>query len=505
MAKLDQVNNLMDVLEKRGEKIVLVVSAFEGVTNTLYKALDKLDGTDYQEGDIENAFQECRAKHDAVIEKFFKGLHAGQARESFRVSFDVLKQALMTHKQVSNVLRPIDSSFRIRDQVIGFGEHMAGQFLQIYLGQEGKKAHHYQDVQCDSESFGKGPVSNRSLHQAVKSGVKAAIDRDGNHDGAIQIFGGHVGGTPQGIVMHEGRGYSDITAVDVAAALQDRGDRVSATRFWKDVDGVYTANPKELDSSNNKPVLHRDISIDEALETAAAGSGLINVNALSRALQSGLDLQIRNIDKPDSDVGTNYTTGEVLTSHVFKTIVTQPHMDTVTIKIPEMADQHGFGAAIVDIFAKHEINLDGIFTAGTSITFSIPMPRDIADREADREKLRRVQDDLRELEVNGEKYVNHSIVWNKGKLAGLSIIGRELRDRVGVLSTISGVLSSYGINIVAVDQNELQTRINFLVDEQHRVAAVRLLHSIFVDRDKGVIQEYKARISGIVDAVTSTY
>jgi len=506
MVQLDVVKNLIDKLESRQENVVLVVSAFEGVTNKLYAAMDALNGKDYSEEDIENAFQPVKQIHQAMIDKFFIEEHAAaSAKETFDAGFGILKQSLLTHKQTSRILMPVKGSFGVRDQVIGFGERMAGAFLDLYLKKEGKESHFVDDIEVDQDTLHQGPVTDRSLHEAKKKGIQNAFRTvEATRANVTKILGGHVLGTPKGLTVHQGRGYSDIMAVDTSLALEDMGEAVAATRFWKDVDGVYTANPKELKEGKNNPFLHRDISNKEALECASAGSGLINVNAIALAGQHGLDLHIRNIKKLDPDYGTNVITGNVITPHVFKTIVSAPNIDAITITLPEMADKDGFLAAFSKIFAAHEVNIDQIGTAGTSITFSIPNPNDKADQEALRTRIRKVMSDLKTVEVKGDIFTVEDIEWNQTR-ASVSVIGSELKDRPGILGSLASTLGSLGISVKIVSQDEEQGRVTFLIDRKDRKKAVRLLHSKYVDNDKKVIQKTEKRRKRMEKRFTGTY
>lgn len=508
MVQMDVVKNLIDKLESRQENMLLVVSAFEGVTNKLYAAMDALNGKDYSDEDIEQVFQAAREKHEEMIAKFFTEENsAEEAKGTYKAGFGILKQALMTHKQTSRILMPVQGSFNIRDQVIGFGERMAGAFLDLYLKKEGKESYFVDNIRADQDTLHQGPVTDRSLHEAKKKGIQNALRTiEATRGNVTKILGGHVMGTPKGLTVHQGRGYSDIMAVDTSLALEDMGQAVAATRFWKDVDGVYTANPKDLEVENgkNKPYLHRDISNKEALECASAGSGLINVNAIALAGEHGLDLHIRNIKKLDPDYGTNIITGNVVTPHVFKTIVNAPNIDAITITLPEMADKDGFLAAFSKVFASHEVNVDQIGTAGTSITFSIPNPNDKADQEALRIRIRKVMSDLKTVEVKGDIFTIEDIEWNQTR-ASVSVIGSELKDRPGILGSLSSTLGSFGISVKIVSQDEEQMRVTFLIDRKDLKKAVRLLHSKYVDNDPEVIAETEKRRAEMEKAFTGTY
>lgn len=487
MSQLDVVKQLVDTLESRKENMVLVVSAFKGVTDTLTKAMDRLSGTDYSEADIDTAFEQTKAKHDEMIAKFFPGERAIPVIAKYEIDFGILKASLMTHKQTSNVLMPKEGSFAIRDQVVGFGEHMSAAFLNIYLEQEGKTSQHFENVTAGEEILEPGQITGERLHEAKKKGIIKAL-RSETRENVIRILGGHVGGTLEGLIPHQGRGYSDIMAVDTALALKDMGEDLTATRFWKDVDGYYTANPKDLEEGKNTPILHRDISNDEALENASAGSGLINVGALALAAEHKLPLHVRNINKFDPDFGTNVTTGETVTNHLFKTIVSNPRIDAITVKLSKMADQDGFAAAIAAVFGEYGLSIDQIGTDGTSMTFTTVLPKDKADQEVCREKIRKIEDDLNTIDIKGGRYEIDQFNWHKEK-ATVSVTGNELIKNPGVLGSIYSTLTASGIDIHLVSHSILKRRFSFLIDPKKCKEAVRLIHSVYVDDDQAVIAE----------------
>lgn len=508
MAQLEKVLHAANTFEERGEKVVLVVSALEGITNRLIKAMDDLNGKDYSEKDIDTAFENVKVVHSITFEKYFENEYKTEVYHAYEAAFEILRQALIHHKVISKVLMPVLHSYEIRDQVIGFGENMARKLLDIYLQQKGKKTQLLENVECEKEEKTHGKISSRkvekTIHDAIRKSLLEAKEVEPKKDNAIRIFGGHIAGTPRGITIDEGRGYSDVTGVDVAVVLREDGEDVTATRFLKDVRGISTANPKNLDPIKNNVVLHEDVSIKVALEIAGAGSKLINPRALSRARQHNLDLQIRDIGNLEDDIGTNISTGSILTHHAFKTIVSNMNIDVITIDVPEMADESGFVAAISEVFAKHGVSIDGIFPEGTSLTFSIPLPEDESDRKVARKIIRTVIDKLKIIEVNEEQYNVDDIEWDKSR-ASISVVGNEMHDRVGILTNISGVFSAFGINITAVVHGSKQTRINYLIDKQDCQRAERLLHSIFVDNDPEIIAEFMKRRAEQTEALTITF
>ncbi|MFH0820603.1 MAG: hypothetical protein V1908_02405 [Candidatus Peregrinibacteria bacterium] len=509
MSQLDQVKCMIDTRKQRGERIVLVVSAFKGVTDTLMTAMDNLDGQDYQERSIDGAFHPTRGLHETIFERYFTGEHKDRANTTYQQEYEKLRTALIAHKAITNVLRSEARTFKIRDQVIGFGEKIAGMLLKIYLEQEGNQSHFYDEVNARGYPANGNTLSVRRLHEAIRAGIEESIRAVGEiRAEVIQIFGGHVGNTPHGISEDIGRSYTDTTAVDVALVLKEMGFNLQATRFWKGVEGVLTANPNVL-GSNNKPVRHRHISLAEGAEIASAegGSGLMQISALALAERHKLDLEFRDFREPANEgAGTIYTTGGIETRHAFKNITGNRNIDTLTIRVIEMADQQGFIDSIGNALKREGIIIDCIFCSGSELTFSLLLPRDRSLRRAYREKIERVRTELSQgVIVDEERYPVDTLDWDQEAYACVSVVGSELKGKRGILMTLAGALSFRGADIHGITLSKSQLRISFLVRENLCDDVVRALHSIFVDQDAQVIADYRDYMERVLESLTSTY
>lgn len=509
MSKLDEVAKLVQHLKKRQEDMILVVSAFEGVTDALIAALDQLHAKDYSGEDIDRAFQNVHTIHERILDQFFQGKKEA-THQQYHDHFTTLKKALLKHKKNSVRLTPERGSFQIRDQVIGFGEKMAGLFLYEFLEQEGNKAHFYEDVKAKKFETN-GVYSHQKVHEAIRAGITKKIQESQKEidrvkkktkERVIQIFGGHVGGLPKGIENDVGRSYTDTTAVDVALSHQQMGQTVEATRVWKDVDGVMTVNPKDLEDPT-KAVRHARVSMVEGLEMAAAGSTLMQIDALSLAQEHGIDIELKNIEELEQD-GTVFTNTEITTGYAFKAILSNPNIDTVTFECAQMANRPGFGAAITKAFAKYNISLDGFFTDGTAVTVSIPIPPDRSSQEALRKKIDKAIKELETVRVKGQTY-KAKLSWTLDSLACISVVGNEMANNAGMLPAVTSVLSAFGANILAISQATTQRRITILVDKRYRQTIIQKLHSIFVENDETEKREHRERFGKILDRLTGSF
>lgn len=101
----------------------------------------------------------------------------------------------------------------------------------------------------------------------------------------IPIIAGFQGVTSKGDITTLGRGGSDISAVKLASAL--KCDKVE---FYKDVDGLMTADPKIV--FNAKSI--DQISYEELFELSVDGSNIIHPEAVKNAMEDNIPIVIKN-------------------------------------------------------------------------------------------------------------------------------------------------------------------------------------------------------------------
>lgn len=493
MSQMNEVLGLVKVLHDQNEAPILVVSAFEGVTNALIGAMDKqLDGTDYDENSIRQAFRPVLDIINGKIDEFIKeDRYKKQAHEHVEREMDICVAVLMTHKQVTKTLAPDNKTYPTRDKITAFGERSVVGILEAFLQENTVAARAIKDVEYRGNE---GETSKGELHKGIQKGIAEAVESHREKiDQEILIIGGHVKNVLRGMVKEIGRSYTDTTAVDVTVALEKLlGIPVASTVAWKDVDGVLSGDPKQLDPKVNSPKVYSDISLNEGMELAGANSTLMQVDALSLAMEEGISLSLKNIKKP-RDEGTTFNVEETTTDFPFKIVMANKMEDTISCKIPSMAVRPGFAARLTKAFDDNGVSINDIITSSTTIDFTVNLPPDEADKKELRKRIRKTIAEIRNIEVDGEVYRCDS-KWQKQNKANVVIIGDELSNATGILSVITGVLSSQGINIDMLAQTGEQRKISFYVDHKDAYRAVQVLHRVFIDKDEEFGQGVVARI-----------
>jgi bifunctional aspartokinase / homoserine dehydrogenase 1 len=107
--------------------------------------------------------------------------------------------------------------------------------------------------------------------------------------GVVPVVTGFIGATQDGRITTLGRNSSDFSGALIAHVV-DAEELV----IWTDVDGIYTANPKE---SAEAKLLH-ELSYDEAHALAANGAKVLHPHVLPLAAQTEMTVWVRNTFKP---------------------------------------------------------------------------------------------------------------------------------------------------------------------------------------------------------------
>ena len=92
---------------------------------------------------------------------------------------------------------------------------------------------------------------------------------------------GFQGQTSKGHITTLGRGGSDLTAIALAAALE-----ADLCQIFTDVDGVYTCDPRVVQSAKKL----EDISYDEMLELASLGAKVMGISNNKKSKPSIFDV-----------------------------------------------------------------------------------------------------------------------------------------------------------------------------------------------------------------------
>ena len=274
--------------------------------------------------------------------------------------------------------------------------------------------------------------------------------------GKVVIVAGFQGMDEGGNITTLGRGGSDTTAVALAAALS-----ADECQIYTDVDGVYTTDPRVVDSARRLD----KITFEEMLEMASLGSKVLQIRAVEFAGKYNVPLRVLHSFKEGP--GTLITLEEALSMEQPVISGIAFNRDEAKLTIRGVPDTPGVAYKILGPVSAANIEIDMIVQnvsqdQTTDFTFTVNKN----DQRRTEEVLRKVATEIGAREVAGDSAI-----------AKVSIVGVGMRSHAGVASKMFEALAQHGINILMISTSEI--KISVVIDEKYLELAVRSLHSAF--------------------------
>jgi aspartate kinase len=166
------------------------------------------------------------------------------------------------------------------DLLLATGELQSVALLAIALESEGVPALARNPWQIGLRTDGER--GGARLRRVNPLPIRAALA-----DAPVVVVPGFVARTDDDTLTTLGRGGSDLTAIALADALD-----AEACEFWKDVPGLFSADPGVVRGAVHRP----RVSVAEALELARFGCRLLQDRALERAATARCPVAIRALD-----------------------------------------------------------------------------------------------------------------------------------------------------------------------------------------------------------------
>jgi aspartate kinase len=273
--------------------------------------------------------------------------------------------------------------------------------------------------------------------------------------GRVVIVAGFQGIDEDGQITTLGRGGSDLTAVAISAAI--KADRCE---IYTDVDGVYTADPRVVRNARKLA----EISYDEMLELASAGSKVMQSRSVEFAKKYGVVFEVRS--------SFNHNPGTTVKEEVsyMEQVVVRgiaADKDQAKVTVSNIPDKPGSAARVFRALADASVNVDMIVQnvgrqGVANLTFTVP--------QADTRKAERALKPVLAEIGGGQVSVDEHIV-------KLSVVGVGMKTHSGVAAILFEALANAGINIDLISTSEI--KISVVVDVARADEAVRVAHAAF--------------------------
>lgn len=280
--------------------------------------------------------------------------------------------------------------------------------------------------------------------------VEAELDRR-----RIVIITGFQGINRLGDITTLGRGGSDTSAVALAAALH-----ADLCQIYTDVDGVYTADPREVKGARKLD----EITYNEMLELATLGAQVLHNRSVEMAKKYNIKLEVLS-----SFTGRPGTKIKEVAKGVEKSYISSVAKDKNIARIALLGvpDETGTSFKVFSLLAANNINVDIILQGiGQAERKDICFTVAEGDLEKASGLLREHQESIgfRSMETNAD-------------VAKVSVVGAGMIGSPGVAAKLFEALYDAGININMISTSEI--KISVLVDRKDAAKAVQVIHDKF--------------------------
>ena len=337
---------------------------------------------------------------------------------------------------------------REMDSLMATGEMASSAVLTMALHARGVKAismtGHQAGIRVD------GTHLKAKIEAIDPKRIRKHLDQ-----GCVVVVAGFQGTNPAEDIATLGRGGSDTTAVALAAAL--KADRC---QILKDVDGVFTANPRVVPSARKLD----EIAYEEMLELASAGSEVLQSRAVEFAKNYGVVLEVLSSFevKPGTLVREEDKQMEQM---IIRGIAADKNQAKATLL--GVPDTPGVAARIFKALAAANINVDmivqNVSAAGvTDVSFTVAKD----DINKTKRTIEPLVKDIRAAGLNFD-----------GDIAKVSLVGVGMKSHSGVAYKMFDVLAANKINIEMISTSEI--KISVAIRAQDADQAVRALHDAF--------------------------
>ncbi len=448
VANSDALRAVMSIVGSEIEnknKIVVVVSAMGGVTNTLLEIAESAIGNKNYESQL-SALE--KRHYDLAVDLVNSGLQK-----------EVNAQLENYFQELKNIFHSISTlkelSPKTRDLVMSYGEKCSAFIISRILRSINSKTEFMDTsyfIKTDS-TFGNAKVDFEKTDKLLNEYFNQNADE-------LVVATGFISGNEKGQITTLGRGGSDYTAAIIGAAIN-----ASRIELWTDVNGIMTADPKLV----KKAFSMDELSYTEAMELSFFGAKVIYPPTMIPALVKRIPILIKNTFEPEFE-GTfiKHTIKSSNTS--IKGISSVRNVSILNLVGSGMVGKAGFSGRLFSLLSRDQVNVILITQSSSehSITFAV--------NPDDAKKAKALIQQEFELELEAGKLDPVKIEEN---LSVLAIVGENMKQTPGISGKLFSALGRNGVNVVAIAQGSSEYNISVIINQYDLKKALNAVHDAF--------------------------
>lgn len=263
-----------------GNKLIVVLSACSGVTDSLLKIAEKCLSTDSSE--TEKLIENLEANHlHLVVELFKNGEKTANCIRTVNFIFESLKK-LVEGVRILGELTP-----KVTAEILSYGEILSSTIFYQFLINQGLLC-----FLLDAREV----IFTDGVHLNAKPDLKKIAFNSTKLANYLKNYNiiitqGFIGSWAKETTTL-GRGGSDLSA-----ALFGYCIGADEVQIWTDVDGVLTADPKIVDN----PKTLSKMVFEEVVELSFYGAKVLHPETIKPAISKNIPVRVLNTFNPEGE------------------------------------------------------------------------------------------------------------------------------------------------------------------------------------------------------------
>lgn len=450
VASPERIKKVKDIVAQtaQDQKVIVVVSAFGGVTDLLVKAslLAAAQDEEYKE-----ILQEIEQRHISCIESLIDINKQSGVISAVKRDLNVLETLLEGAYLIG------ETTPKLLDKIIGYGELLSSYIISEYFINE-----NIDGVHKDSRQLIKTDTCFGKSHVDFKATNALCENYFGTVSYKVIVTPGFIAASTDGNSTTLGRGGSDYTAAIYAAAAN-----VNILEIWTDVSGMYTANPKLVKQAFSIP----SISYQEAMELSHFGAKVLYPPTIQPALFKKIPIHIKNTFAPE-DAGTLISSETEDKPGAVRGISHIENISLLSLEGSGMVGIPGISKRFFEVLSQADVSV--VFITQASSEHSIC----IGVSSQDATKAKEALDTAFEYEISLKKIHPVSV---ENDLAIIALVGDHMKSHQGLSGRMFSALGKNNVNIRAIAQGASERNISAVIDKEDVKKALNTLHEQFFE------------------------
>jgi len=439
----EKILNAVKIIMSEKYFPVIVITAFEGMTDLLLNGIELAKG---KENNVSDTISVLTERHYDIAQESIK---------NDKIFNKTIQEITLQIKRAERLLYGVAYTEEITDAVsayiLSYGERIAATILCGVL----------EDSGCNSrviETDKIGLVTDEKFENAIVDLVEFKrnfnfVAHNITNSGVIPIFTGFFGSTPDGKVTTFGRGGGDYTASVIAFGFD-----ADELEIWKNSDGFTSADPDIVASAQ---VIDK-LSYFEAAELVYFGKKILHPLTIEPITNGQIPITIKNIN----DLGeksTQIVQDSYVEENIIKSVSQNEEISMIRIHGTGIGYKPGLIRKFSDALSAENINIFSTVSSQTTINFLI--------ENKDAETAYEILNSFKGKIIEKIDFVRN--------IALVAVVGEGLVKKRGIYARILNTVSKEKVNVEMSSAGASEVAIYIIVPKDEMNEVINAIHKEF--------------------------